>query len=235
MKFDARTADTMPVNTAVPDVPPMTRLLWVGAAARASCPRRSRPRHGRAWCARSRSPKPDQEDDSTMSDQPMFDESTCDRCGRDNPVWSTPVEVWQQVYGVGGQPTRQGVLCPSCFIDDAEAAGVTAPRGTAGWTVVPHTMSGFIENIKRAAQKGEASNANTLTVAAEVEQLRAERDRLVEGIRAEVRHAEHVAHEARTDDADDPSVWARYFAATGTLERLSSLLDTSDDQEDTTP
>lgn len=65
-----------------------------------------------------------------------FDESTCDRCHRPNPVWWTPPEIWRSVYG-GGQPTRQGVLCPACFIDDAEAAGVTAPSGTPGWMVSP--------------------------------------------------------------------------------------------------
>ena len=67
----------------------------------------------------------------------MFDESTCDRCGRTNHVWHTTTQVWQAVYGPGGQPTRQGVLCPSCFIDDAEAAGVTSPHRTFGWLVTP--------------------------------------------------------------------------------------------------
>lgn len=66
-----------------------------------------------------------------------FDETTCDRCGRDNPTWWTPTKVWKAVYGPGGQPTRQGVLCPTCFIADAEAAGVTAPQGTPGWLVTP--------------------------------------------------------------------------------------------------
>ena len=61
----------------------------------------------------------------------QFDESQCDRCGRDNPVWSTPAEVWRAVYGQSGQPTCQGVLCPSCFVDDAVRVGL------AGWVVSP--------------------------------------------------------------------------------------------------
>lgn len=59
--------------------------------------------------------------------------STCDGSG-ERPA-DPQQEVWQEVYGEGGQPTRQGVLCPSCFIDDAEAAGVTLPPGTPGWFV----------------------------------------------------------------------------------------------------
>lgn len=71
-----------------------------------------------------------------------FDESTCDRCGRTNHVWHTPAEVWRAVYGPGGQPSRQGVLCPSCFLDDAEASGVTSPQGTPGWLVSTSALLG---------------------------------------------------------------------------------------------
>lgn len=67
----------------------------------------------------------------------VFDESTCDRCGRINHVWHTSPQVWKAVYGDGGQPTRQGVLCPSCFLDDAEEAGVTSLPGRPGWTIAP--------------------------------------------------------------------------------------------------
>lgn len=45
-------------------------------------------------------------------------EDFCGRCGRRNPVWWTPSDVWNEATG----PERELILCPSCFAVDHEAA-----------------------------------------------------------------------------------------------------------------
>jgi len=58
----------------------------------------------------------------------------CDDCGRANPVWFAPSDVWNLVVG-GPDATDDpgGVLCPICFIAKAEAAGIK-PNG---WRIEP--------------------------------------------------------------------------------------------------
>lgn len=124
-----------------------------------------------------------------------FDESTCGRCDRANHVWYTPVEVWHAVYGPGGQPTRQGVLCPSCFIDDAEQAGVTAPQGTSGWTVQPGLRPDprIVEQVTRLTGEAVTARRHVAVLSAAAEELlvasgQTDRDVLVAG-RARMRAA----------------------------------------------
>lgn len=54
--------------------------------------------------------------------------SHCLDCGRVDAVWFAPSELWNRVVG-----SPNGVLCPSCFIDRAEAAGVVP----TAWRVAP--------------------------------------------------------------------------------------------------
>jgi len=50
-------------------------------------------------------------------------DTICAACGRDNPVWSAPDEVWNSATG-----GPDGVLCPTCFMHRA---------GNRIWRVVP--------------------------------------------------------------------------------------------------
>ncbi len=54
-------------------------------------------------------------------------EDFCDRCDQPNPVWSTT--LWIQVMG-----TTSGILCPSCFVLEAEKKGY----GKKGWSLSQH-------------------------------------------------------------------------------------------------
>lgn len=52
-------------------------------------------------------------------------ELACDDCGRPNPVWFAPNEVWN--LAIGGPDARDdpgGFVCPNCFIIRAEQAGI---------------------------------------------------------------------------------------------------------------
>lgn len=55
-------------------------------------------------------------------------QTLCDDCHVENPVWFTSNEVWNTVI-----PGRVGVLCPICFIERAETAGLN----TTGWKLMP--------------------------------------------------------------------------------------------------
>lgn len=50
-----------------------------------------------------------------MSEHP---EDLCDKCGRPNISWCTDSELWNRVAG------EYSILCPVCFAEMAEAAGV---------------------------------------------------------------------------------------------------------------
>lgn len=58
----------------------------------------------------------------------------CDACHRANPVWFAPSPLWNIVIG-GPEATDDpgGVLCPICFIEKAEAAGIMPATGA--WLV----------------------------------------------------------------------------------------------------
>lgn len=48
-----------------------------------------------------------------------YPEANCHRCGRPNVVWHAPNDIWNQVEAV-----REVILCPVCFVQDAEAKGL---------------------------------------------------------------------------------------------------------------
>jgi hypothetical protein len=54
-------------------------------------------------------------------------EAFCQQCGRRNVVWFAPSDIWNATMGGG-----QGILCPVCFIEAAERAGLYGP-----WIVAP--------------------------------------------------------------------------------------------------
>jgi hypothetical protein len=57
-------------------------------------------------------------------------ETFCQRCGRPNVVWFAPSPLWNKAVPDGG------ILCPVCFIEAAEAAGIHA----SAWCVSPETL-----------------------------------------------------------------------------------------------
>lgn len=54
-------------------------------------------------------------------------EDFCQECGGRNPRWFASNDVWNKAI-----PDRVGILCPFCFIQRAEKAGIYA-----GWELVP--------------------------------------------------------------------------------------------------
>ena len=61
-----------------------------------------------------------------MSEHP---EATCQRCGRPNPVWFAPNDLWNAVMG-----DERGIVCPSCFAAQAEDQGDV---GSVIWRFAP--------------------------------------------------------------------------------------------------
>lgn len=57
-------------------------------------------------------------------------EESCERCHRPNVTWFAPSELWNKAVRAVDGP---GILCPVCFMQLAEAAGI---RPTA-WRVAP--------------------------------------------------------------------------------------------------
>jgi len=61
-------------------------------------------------------------------DQPTFtppDETGCQECGGENPVWFAPHDLWNRV--MGGEDCKDdpgGIICPICFIRRAERVGI---------------------------------------------------------------------------------------------------------------
>lgn len=58
----------------------------------------------------------------------------CEDCDRPNPVWFAPNELWNLVMGgpeAKGDPG--GMLCPNCFMERAEKAGIVP----TAWFVAP--------------------------------------------------------------------------------------------------
>lgn len=54
-------------------------------------------------------------------------ERTCARCGGPNIVWTAPSPLWNEVMrsgSINGDELHDGVVCPICFAQLAEAAGV---------------------------------------------------------------------------------------------------------------
>ena len=56
-------------------------------------------------------------------------EDFCQRCGGKNiKPWFAPSEVWNDVVG-----EREGILCPQCFVELAQASG----KYTGAWELRP--------------------------------------------------------------------------------------------------
>lgn len=74
-------------------------------------------------------------------------EAFCDRCGQNNVTWFAPSDLWNRA--VRGTPEYEHhgdpMLCPTCFIHEAEAVGISGP-----WlvTLEPHPR----EVVQRADQ-----------------------------------------------------------------------------------
>lgn len=56
-------------------------------------------------------------------------EDRCHRCGGPNVVWFAPSPLWNQVMrggSINGVAPWSGIVCPTCFVQLAEAAGVAS-------------------------------------------------------------------------------------------------------------
>lgn len=74
-------------------------------------------------------------DASTPSVHP---EAICVRCRGTNPVWTAPSPLWNEVMrggDINGREQYDGIVCPSCFANLAEEAGIAK-----GWRLVPLTV-----------------------------------------------------------------------------------------------
>lgn len=65
----------------------------------------------------------------------MSSESVCDRCGGSNIVWTAPSPLWNFVIRGGSINGIEifSVICPLCFAELAELAGIK----TTGWKFMP--------------------------------------------------------------------------------------------------
>lgn len=69
-------------------------------------------------------PDPSRQTDGTTDGHP---ESTCRRCGRTNIAWTAPSPLWNEVMrggNINGVDRFSGIVCPVCFAQLAEEAGV---------------------------------------------------------------------------------------------------------------
>jgi hypothetical protein len=72
-------------------------------------------------------------------------ELTCQKCGGRNITWFAPNELWKRVV------PSDGILCPLCFAELAEAQGLVA----AAWMLAPEiapSSSGYQRGLERAAE-----------------------------------------------------------------------------------
>lgn len=58
-----------------------------------------------------------------MAENEVHPEAFCQECNQPNVVWFAPNNLWNAVVRPNGEPDR--VLCPNCFIRQAEAKGFT--------------------------------------------------------------------------------------------------------------
>src|SRR5213075_759344 len=63
----------------------------------------------------------------------MHPEKICEECGLENVCWFAPSKIWNRVCRPNGETTSDPMLCPTCFIKRAEAAGFTGDA----WEVAP--------------------------------------------------------------------------------------------------
>lgn len=78
----------------------------------------------------------------------------CDACHRDNPVWFAPSPLWNLVIG-GPEATDDpgGVLCPICFIEKEEAAGIMPATGA--WLVTKEPAASLSPPSPDLAEENE--------------------------------------------------------------------------------
>lgn len=78
----------------------------------------------------------------------------CDACHRANPVWFAPSPLWNLVIG-GPEATDDpgGVLCPICFIEKAEAAGIMPATGA--WLVTKEPAASLTSPSPDLAEENE--------------------------------------------------------------------------------
>ena len=62
-------------------------------------------------------------------------EDICEECGRENPVWFAPSEIWNKAVREQCEDADL-MLCPMCFIKRAEAVGFN----TRAWRVAPEEL-----------------------------------------------------------------------------------------------
>tara|TARA_Y100000588_G_scaffold303804_1_gene326416 strand:- start:437 stop:967 length:531 start_codon:yes stop_codon:yes gene_type:complete len=68
---------------------------------------------------------------AALTPTPQEGDTTCQECGRDNPVWFAPNDVWNRVVGERGTVR---VLCPCCFMakgDDGKVVWEVRPEGSS--------------------------------------------------------------------------------------------------------
>lgn len=60
-------------------------------------------------------------------------EDFCHRCGNRNPKWYVDQVVWDEVTEAWAAETgREGICCPTCFIEMSETVGLVG-----SWKLVP--------------------------------------------------------------------------------------------------
>ena len=72
-------------------------------------------------------------------------EATCHRCGGANVVWSAPSPLWNAVMrggSISGQDECDGIVCPTCFAQLAEAEDL-AQR----WRFYPESVTPDLETV----------------------------------------------------------------------------------------
>lgn len=67
---------------------------------------------------------------------PEDGDGRCQNCGRWNPVWFTDNDLWNLVmFGPDAKDDQGGIVCPVCFIAEAEASGIRLV-----WHVTPERV-----------------------------------------------------------------------------------------------
>lgn len=64
-----------------------------------------------------------------VTDTTPHPEDTCTRCLGPNISWAAPSPLWNQVMrggDISGQEIHEGIVCPVCFADLAEQAGIAS-------------------------------------------------------------------------------------------------------------